>query len=159
MNLEQQEIVRLILTAALHYFINYYYSYPASFSECLSIAAVSKKDGLPVAPFSNSNVEVDYSGIGVDVASMKPYGGFQKMSGTSMACPHVAGFIAAIMTRNKKDIRKRLTQQYTEDIGIVGNDVSTGLGFITYLNKEELAKNFDELGIKINDAKIRIKMY
>ena len=59
-------------------------SYPASFKECLSIAAVSKSKGLPVARFSNSNAEVDYAGIGVDVVSMKPGGGWQTMSGTSM---------------------------------------------------------------------------
>ena len=62
-------------------------SYPATFPECLSIAAVSKSKGLPVARFSNSNAQVDYAGIGVDVVSMKPGGTFQTMSGTSMACP------------------------------------------------------------------------
>lgn len=59
-------------------------SYPATFPECLSIAAVSKSNGLPVARFSNSNAQVDYAGIGVDVVSMKPGGTFQTMSGTSM---------------------------------------------------------------------------
>jgi serine protease len=39
---------------------------------------------MPVAKFSESNPEVDFAGIGVDVTSFKPGGGFQKMSGTSM---------------------------------------------------------------------------
>jgi len=39
---------------------------------------------MPVAKFSESNPEVDFAGIGVDVQSFKPGGGFQKMSGTSM---------------------------------------------------------------------------
>lgn len=59
-------------------------SYPASYEECISIAAVSKAKGLPVALFSNSNPQVDYAGIGVDVVSFKPGGGFQIMSGTSV---------------------------------------------------------------------------
>ena len=49
--------------------------------EVISIAAVSKKDDLPVADFSNGNTQVDYSGIGVDVYSFLPGGGFQQMSG------------------------------------------------------------------------------
>ncbi len=49
--------------------------------ECLNIAAVAKRDGLPVANFSNTNPEVDYAGIGVDVVSFKPNGGTQQMSG------------------------------------------------------------------------------
>jgi subtilisin family serine protease len=137
-------------------------SYPASFSECLSIAAVSKKDGMPVAPFSNSNVEVDYAGIGVDVISMKPYGGFQKMSGTSMACPHVAGFVAAILTNStKKDnIRQRLTDDYAKDIGIPGKDVSTGLGFVTYLKREDLSAAFERMGIEVPmEPKPKVNLY
>lgn len=124
-------------------------SYPASFPECLSIAAVSKKDGFPVARFSNSNFEVDYSGIGVDVISMKPFGGFQKMSGTSMACPHVAGFVAAIMTNDKKSVRDRLTKEHTRDIGVKGKDNSTGLGFVTYLDENELVEKFGEIGVTV----------
>ena len=49
--------------------------------EVVSIAAVSKSDDLPVARFSNGNPQVDYSGIGVDVHSLRPGGGFQQMSG------------------------------------------------------------------------------
>ena len=67
-----------------------YRSYPAFYNECISVAAVSKKKNFPVAVFSNSNVQVDYAGIGVDVVSMKPGGGFQEMSGACVrACVHV----------------------------------------------------------------------
>ena len=56
-------------------------SWPAMRKEVLSIAAVGKYEGLPVAWFSNSNAQVDYSGIGEDVHSFKPGGGLQQMSG------------------------------------------------------------------------------
>ena len=42
---------------------------------------MSKAEELPVAVFSNSNPQVDYAGIGVDVTSFKPDGGYQTMSG------------------------------------------------------------------------------
>ena len=59
-------------------------TYPARFKETISCAAVKKVNGMPVAKFSESNPEVDFAGIGVDVQSFKPGGGFQKKSGTSM---------------------------------------------------------------------------
>jgi major intracellular serine protease len=63
---------------------NEMFSFPARWKETISVAAVKKVNGLPVAKFSESNPQVDFAGIGVDVTSLKPGGGFQKMSGTSM---------------------------------------------------------------------------
>jgi len=76
-------------------------SWPASYEVCISVAAVQKRDGLPVATFSSSNSAVDYAGIGVNVLSLKPGGGVMRLSGTSMACPHVAGLIACILSNDR----------------------------------------------------------
>jgi len=128
-------------------------SYPAMWPECINVAAVGKSDGLPVARFSNTNSQVDYAGIGVDVVSLKPFpaGGRHTMSGTSMACPHVCGLIAALLStpddKTKVDVdglRKRL-DKFALDIGVPGPDNSTGLGFLTYLSKEEFDSVFEEL--------------
>ena len=126
-------------------------SYPASFPKAISVAAVSKKNGLPTAKFSNSNFEVDYAGIGVDVWSFRNNGSFIPLSGTSMACPHVCGFIAALMTKGgayediiKDDasLRKLLDDKFTVDIAVEGRDTQTGNGFLTYLDESEFESAF-----------------
>lgn len=122
-----------------------HHSYPASYEECISIAAVSKKKGFPVAVFSNSNAFVDYAGIGVDVVSFKPGGGFQEMSGTSMASPHVAGLIACLMTNGRitggrSALKKILDECHAIDIATEGVDNESGVGFLSYLTEDAFDK-------------------
>jgi Subtilisin-like serine proteases len=162
-------------------------SWPAAYEECISVAAVQKRNGLPVATFSSSNAAVDYSGIGVNVLSLKPGGDVMRLSGTSMACPHVAGFVACLLSKSKATerpedeiittdpgafcgwcgggnntavnnnatapnslfgieddsaLRKVVNEKFLVDIGITGPDNETGLGFLTYLSKDELMKLF-----------------
>jgi subtilisin family serine protease len=75
---------------------------PGSYPESLSIGAVDRN--LVVAPFSSSQRFIrkneplvpDLVAPGVDVISAKPKGGFQLMSGSSMATPHIAGLAALL---------------------------------------------------------------
>ena len=70
--------------------------------EVVSIAAVAKREKLPVAYFSNTNSGVDYSGIGVDVISFKAESnGYTSMQGEYYnKCdmyPLVSSFCAPVM--------------------------------------------------------------
>jgi subtilisin family serine protease len=67
---------------------------PASASaNIISVGATMQSaGGLGIAPFSNVNPVL--CAPGVDIVSANRTGGLVSMSGTSMACPHVAGLAA-----------------------------------------------------------------
>jgi len=68
-------------------------SLPAAAEGVISVGALQRNgDWFEVAPFSNIFPEV--SAPGVNIVSANFEGGLRALSGTSMACPHVAGVAA-----------------------------------------------------------------
>jgi len=69
--------------------------YPASYENCIAVAATDRSDVK--ASWSNYGSDwVDVAAPGVDIYSTLNTGGYGSMSGTSMASPHVAGLAALV---------------------------------------------------------------
>lgn len=133
---------------------------PAGYPESLAVGA-SKEDGK-IANFSSrgpvfyqgkSYQKPDVSAPGYDVLSSRRGGGYQKMSGTSMACPHVAGAAALVFEANPKlnaKMVRRILEVSASDILSQGLDNHSGWGIINVYEAAKLAISGGMLQVAID---------
>jgi thermitase len=104
-------------------------NYPAGYAEVVSVAATDHNDAR--ASFSNANADVEVAAPGVSILSTIPGGQYARLSGTSMATPHVSGVAGVLWQRFPGDsaagIRSRLDAA-VDDKGAAGRDSSFGFG-------------------------------
>jgi len=156
---------------------------PASAFNVITVGAT--KDNMEIAGFSSKGptkdgrIKPEISAVGVDVISSVPNcescdpPGYRSMQGTSMATPHVAGFVALLLENNPdlntEEIKDLLTQTAV-DKGEPGPDNTYGYGVLNALEtffeinppEHEVSlvsldfPDFLELG-KQEDFKVKIK--
>ena len=106
-------------------------SYPASYNSVMSVAAVDSSGNK--ASFSQYNSQVEIAAPGVGVNSTWNNGGYNSISGTSMATPHVSGVAALIWSHypscSNQKVRDAMNQS-AEDKGSPGRDTSYGYGIV-----------------------------
>ena len=83
-------------------------SYPAVYSECISVGAVDYSKNI--ARFTNSNKSVDLVAPGVSIMSTYPNNKYANLQGTSMATPHVSGALALIINWSRKDFGREMSE-------------------------------------------------
>ena len=135
---------------------------PGGFLESFAVGATNASDGIayfssrgPVTWNGQQHIKPDVSAPGHDVYSAKPGGGYTKMSGTSMACPHVSGLIALIHQASPgisiNDVRA-LLEETAKDLGDTGKDNTFGSGRINALAAMEIAVSGGRLIGKLIDV-------
>ena len=116
-------------------------SLPAAAEGVVSVAALGQgtRDKLEIAEFSNTMAQV--AAPGVNILSAKLGGGLRSLSGTSMACPHVAG-VAALWWESLKQsgavrpaanlvVANLLTHARTDVLGPNVTPSDRGTGIVT----------------------------
>jgi len=106
-------------------------SYPAAFSNdnLISVAATDSNDGL--ANFSNYGRKTTHvAAPGVSIYSTIPGNKYESLSGTSMACPHVAGAAALLWSKhpdwNYKKVKEVLLKAVDDVPELSGKTVTGG---------------------------------
>ncbi len=104
--------------------------YPARFNSVVAVASTDINDNR--SSFSSTGPAVEMAAPGSSVLSTYRNGGYATLSGTSMACPHVAGAAAAIMSDGVTDIDVVRTALAVTavDLGASGADNLYGAGRI-----------------------------
>jgi subtilisin family serine protease len=103
--------------------------YPAAYSEVVAVTATDSNDAP--AGFTSFGSWVEVAAPGVNILSTFWDDSYTYMSGTSMACPHVAGVAALVWSRFTSATRDwvRAQVRYTaDDLGNSGFDEYYGYG-------------------------------
>jgi subtilisin family serine protease len=126
---------------------------PGSYPGYLSVAATTESD--KVASFSSrgpskfaspEEMTPNVAAPGAGVVSAVPGGRYQRMSGTSMASPHVAGAVALMLQAHPQATHDQIVEALTRtavDIDRPGPDNAAGFGRI------DVAKALDHLGAAV----------
>lgn len=116
--------------------------FPALYNECVEVAACDEQKQL--AYFSNNNLQVDCIAAGVNVLSTYLNGQYAKLSGTSMATPHVTGALALIIKQGEEKFQRQLSEseiyaQLVKCCATAGHKVSSegnGTIHLSYMYKK-----------------------
>jgi len=114
--------------------------YPARFDSCIAVAATLSNDTK--ASFSSTGAEMLLAAPGSSIYSTSRGGGYTYMSGTSMACPHVAGTAALVIAAGIGDVRTQLINT-ADDLGEPGWDPVFGFGLVNAVAAVEGSDEID----------------
>lgn len=111
--------------------------FPAQYPGVISVAAINSAKS--VARFSSRGTRIDVAAPGENILSCYPPNTLAKLSGTSMACPFVAGIAALALAADRLEGQKtivtsadllQILQEVAIDAGAPGKDTSYGWGLI-----------------------------
>lgn len=103
--------------------------YPARDPNVIAVAASTRDDRI--ASFSNSGEQVAVAAPGEDIYSTYRDGGYKSLTGTSMACPHVTGVAALLLSVSpgltRDDVREIVCRTATKLSGFSPDQQGSGV--------------------------------
>ncbi len=127
--------------------------YPAKYEEVIAVSATGNvyryrkyKILYPdeIANYSSRGPEVDIAAPGTYILSTYVDAGYKEMSGTSMACPHVAGAVALMLATVDRAVPADLYST-ADDFGVLGKDDHYGWGILDAEEATTGAQTGDDL--------------
>ena len=111
--------------------------YPAKYDSVIAVGSTTRSDTR--SSFSSTGPAVEIAAPGSSILSTYPGNQYEYLSGTSMACPHVSGVAALLLSGGISDLNSdgtvnddvRLALQVTaQDLGAAGRDDDFGFGLV-----------------------------
>lgn len=102
--------------------------YPAAYDSVLAVGATDQQDAR--AHFSSVGYELDVMAPGDGIYSTDLNGGYQTLSGTSMASPQVAGFAALLLQQNPERSPEEIRAIIKNTANPLGDSFEFGNGMI-----------------------------
>lgn len=136
------------------------FAYPGAYGEVIQVGAVDFN--RKIAPFSNTNNEIDLVAPGINIYSAYPGSQYATLSGTSMATPHVSGALVLIKNIAEMEFARELTEaelyaqlvRRTVPLGYPKTAEGNGLLALDILSKfEQLFKLFNSSFGQVNQRR------
>mmetsp|Transcript_23241 Transcript_23241/g.25888 ORF Transcript_23241/g.25888 Transcript_23241/m.25888 type:complete len:585 (-) Transcript_23241:98-1852(-) len=136
----------------------YDFLYPAAYDHVISVASVNRYGSR--STFSTRNSKVNVAAPGESILSTWENGSYATVSGTSMACPHVSGVVALMLSSNPSATPAQIFSvlaSSSENPNTTGSDSNIGHGLVNALAAVEAISSYSNNNGTPNDGNNNIE--